>query len=197
MDNVITTNYMDENYYVINDADSKLFYLTTVLSDKKDSREYANFILEYFSMIRNLKNLDTKLFISKNSSFGNILEKFIFLEIIDDEKNMIRKETLINSLINAIQNDENTEYINNIISMIKNNKVGRIERLSKNYDPDILNKISKHGKKQNYLSSICSSLTGFESEGLLLKENEFYKFNLITKEILPLEKQDNKKRVKK
>lgn len=109
---------------------------------------------------------------------------------------MIRKETLINSLINAIQNDENTEYINNIISMIKNNKVGRIERLSKNYDPDILNKISKHGKKQNYLSSICSSLTGFESEGLLLKENEFYKFNLITKEILPLEKQDNKKRVK-
>ena len=148
-------------------------------------------------MIRNLKNLDTKLFISKDSSFGNILEKFIFLEIIDDEKNMIRKETLINSLINAIQNDENTEYINNIISMIKNNKVGRIERLSKNYDPDILNKISKHGKKQNYLSSICSSLTGFESEGLLLKENEFYKFNLITKEILPLEKQDNKKRVKK
>lgn len=78
MENVITTNYMDENYYVINDADSKLFYLTTVLSDKKDSREYANFILEYFSMIRNLKNLDTKLFISKDSSFGNILEKIYF-----------------------------------------------------------------------------------------------------------------------
>lgn len=196
MDNVITTSYVDEKYYVINNADSKLFYLVTILLDKKYD-VYANYLMEYQFIKKDLKNEDSKLFIEKDSDFGKILDKTISLRIIDDEKNMIRKETLVNALINAVCNGEKSDYFSNIESFIKNNITGRIEDLSKSYDLSILNRISKEARNQFYLSSLSLPFDGCDDHGLLLKDGEFFRFDVITKKILPLEEKDNKKRVKK
>ena len=175
MDDVITTSYVDENYYVINNHYSKVFYLVTILLDKKYD-VCANYLMEY-----QLIKKDLKLFIEKNSDFGRILEEIISLGMIDNEKNLIRKETLVNALINTVCNGEKSDYFSNIESFIKNNITGKIEDLSKTYDLSILNRISKEARNQIYLSSLSLIFDGCDDHVLLLKDGEFFRFDVITK----------------
>lgn len=191
MKNLITS-YIDENYYIINRKEPELMYLAVILLER-DYNHYANLLLDYWHEIRVLEN-QTKpkepnkmIFVNKTSSFGIVLTKLITDKKIIDESLMIRKEYLVNALINLTKTNDTTEIYHVIKELIKNDTIGPSIELSKNYSIDALKTITKTGTKNIYLSTLNTDLTGFEERGYLhTDEGICYLFNITTKEKQPL-----------
>lgn len=137
------------------------------------------------------------LFVEKNSDFGELLTTAINEEEIpiEDEKDMIRRYKILNTLINEYSKEIPNKTILSIISsLIKENDYDKLyNELTDKYDEEILKTIAYTGMKpQNYLKSLEPELTGFEQNGYLYKENNWYQFNIETKKSLKIEKTENK-----
>ena len=189
---LVITSYIDNNYYIIDNTSVNIFILATIL-DNNNYTDYANLILEYREL---LNKQDKKLFIEKNSMFGIIISKLIADKKITDENNVIKKEELINALINSITNEAYSKYYQTIKKLIKTNKIGNISDIAALDEEETLRTISMFGKKQDYLPRLIRNLTGFEEEGILLKGNSCYNFNIVTKELEEISPDKQQKRVK-
>ncbi len=189
---LVITSYIDNNYYIIDNTIANIFILATIL-DNNNYTDYANLILEYREL---LNKQDKKLFIEKNSMFGIIISKLITDKKITDENNVIKKEELINALINSINNESYSKYYQTIKKLIKTNKIGNISDIATPEEQEKLRTISMIGKKQDYLQSLTRNLTGFEEDGILLKGNNCYNFNIVTKKQEEISPDSTKKRVK-
>ena len=189
---LVITSYIDNNYYIIDNTIANIFILATIL-DNNNYTDYANLILEYREL---LNKQDKKLFIEKNSMFGIIISKLIADKKITDENNVIKKEELINALINSITNESYSKYYQTIKKLIKTNKIGNISDIATPEEQEKLRTISMIGKKQDYLQSLTRNLTGFEEDGILLKGNNCYNFNIVTKKQEEISPDSTKKRVK-
>ena len=189
---LVITSYIDNNYYIIDNTSVNIFILATIL-DNNNYTDYANLILEYREL---LNKQDKKLFIEKNSMFGIIISKLIADKKITDENNVIKKEELINALINSITNESYSKYFQTIKKLIETNKIGNISDIATPEEQETLRTISMIGKKQDYLQSLTRNLTGFEEDGILLKGNNCYNFNIITKKQEEISPDSTKKRVK-
>ena len=178
----ITTSFIDNNYYVINNNDPQLFYLITILTEKQNEIAYPNKLMEFWSDTRNCKK---NLFVDKNTSFGQTLTKLIEQKKLSDENTILRKEKIINALIQINLTDNYNIELQQIINeLIKENiKHKNINDLKEKYDLAILKQIITLGMKpQNYYSRINCLLTGYETYGYLLDENlKVYEFDLETK----------------
>ena len=128
--------------------------------------------------------------------FGIIISKLIADKKITDENNVIKKEELINALINSITNEAYSEYYQTIIKLIQTNTTGNISDIAALDEEETLRTISMFGKKQDYLPRLIRNLTGFEEEGILLKGNSCYNFNIVTKELEEISPDKQQKRVK-
>ena len=186
---LVITSYIDNNYYIIDNTSVNIFILATIL-DNNNYTDYANLILEYREL------LNKKLFVEKNSMFGIIISKLIADKKITDENNVIKKEELINALINSITNEAYSEYYQTIIKLIQTNTTGNISDIAALDEEETLRTISMFGKKQDYLPRLIRNLTGFEEEGILLKGNSCYNFNIVTKELEEISPDKQQKRVK-
>ena len=186
---LVITSYIDNNYYIIDNTSVNIFILATIL-DNNNYTDYANLILEYREL------LNKKLFVEKNSMFGIIISKLIADKKITDENNVIKKEELINALINSITNEAYSKYYQTIKKLIKTNKTGNISDIATPEEQEKLRTISMIGKKQDYLQSLTRNLTGFEEDGILLKGNSCYNFNIVTKELEEISPDKQQKRVK-
>lgn len=186
---LVITSYIDNNYYIIDNTSVNIFILATIL-DNNNYTDYANLILEYREL------LNKKLFVEKNSMFGIIISKLIADKKITDENNVIKKEELINALINSITNEAYSKYYQTIIKLIQTNTTGNISDIATLDEEETLRTISMFGKKQNYLPRLIRNLTGFEEEGILLKGNSCYNFNIVTKELEEISPDKQQKRVK-
>ena len=186
---LVITSYIDNNYYIIDNASVNIFILATIL-DNNNYTDYANLILEYREL------LNKKLFVEKNSMFGIIISKLIADKKITDENNVIKKEELINALINSITNEAYSKYYQTIIKLIQTNTTGNISDIATLDEEETLRTISMFGKKQDYLPRLIRNLTGFEEEGILLKGNSCYNFNIVTKELEEISPDKQQKRVK-
>ena len=186
---LVITSYIDNNYYIIDNTIANIFILATIL-DNNNYTDYANLILEYREL------LNKKLFVEKNSMFGIIISKLIADKKITDENNVIKKEELINALINSITNEAYSKYYQTIKKLIKTNKTGNISDIATPEEQEKLRTISMFGKKQDYLQSLTRNLTGFEEDGILLKGNSCYNFNIVTKELEEISPDKQQKRVK-
>ena len=186
---LVITSYIDNNYYIIDNTSVNIFILATIL-DNNNYTDYANLILEYREL------LNKKLFVEKNSMFGIIISKLIADKKITDENNVIKKEELINALINSITNEAYSKYYQTIIKLIQTNTTGNISDIATLDEEETLRTISMFGKKQDYLPRLIRNLTGFEEEGILLKGNSCYNFNIVTKELKEISPDKQQKRVK-
>lgn len=186
---LVITSYIDNNYYIIDNTSVNIFILATIL-DNNNYTDYANLILEYREL------LNKKLFVEKNSMFGIIISKLIADKKITDENNVIKKEELINALINSITNEAYSKYYQTIIKLIQTNTTGNISDIATLDEEETLRTISMFGKKQDYLPRLIRNLTGFEEEGILLKGNSCYNFNIVTKELEEISPDKQQKRVK-
>ena len=186
---LVITSYIDNNYYIIDNTSVNIFILATIL-DNNNYTDYANLILEYREL------LNKKLFVEKNSMFGIIISKLIADKKITDENNVIKKEELINALINSITNEAYSKYYQTIIKLIQTNTTGNISDIAALDEEETLRTISMFGKKQDYLPRLIRNLTGFEEEGILLKGNSCYNFNIVTKELEEISPDKQQKRVK-
>ena len=186
---LVITSYIDNNYYIIDNTSVNIFILATIL-DNNNYTDYANLILEYREL------LNKKLFVEKNSMFGIIISKLIADKKITDENNVIKKEELINALINSITNEAYSKYYQTIIKLIQTNTTGNISDIATPEEQETLRTISMIGKKQDYCQSLNRNLTGFEEEGILLKGNSCYSFNIITKREEKISLDKHAKRVK-
>ena len=186
---LVITSYIDNNYYIIDNTSVNIFILATIL-DNNNYTDYANLILEYREL------LNKKLFVEKNSMFGIIISKLIADKKITDENNVIKKEELINALINSITNEAYSKYYQTIIKLIQTNTTGNISDIEALNEQEKLRTISMIGKKQDYLPRLIRNLTGFEEEGILLKGNSCYNFNIVTKELEEISPDKQQKRVK-
>lgn len=186
---LVITSYIDNNYYIIDNTSVNIFILATIL-DNNNYTDYANLILEYREL------LNKKLFVEKNSMFGIIISKLIADKKITDENNVIKKEELINALINSITNEAYSKYYQTIIKLIQTNTTGNISDIATLGEEETLRTISMFGKKQDYLPRLIRNLTGFEEEGILLKGNSCYNFNIVTKELEEISPDKQQKRVK-
>ena len=186
---LVITSYIDNNYYIIDNTSVNIFILATIL-DNNNYTDYANLILEYREL------LNKKLFVEKNSMFGIIISKLIANKKITDENNVIKKEELINALINSITNEAYSKYYQTIIKLIQTNTTGNISDIATLGEEETLRTISMFGKKQDYLPRLIRNLTGFEEEGILLKGNSCYNFNIVTKELEEISPDKQQKRVK-
>lgn len=186
---LVITSYIDNNYYIIDNTIANIFILATIL-DNNNYTDYANLILEYREL------LNKKLFVEKNSMFGIIISKLIADKKITDENNVIKKEELINALINSITNEAYSKYYQTIIKLIQTNTTGNISDIAALDEEETLRTISMFGKKQDYLPRLIRNLTGFEEEGILLKGNSCYNFNIVTKELEEISPDKQQKRVK-
>ena len=186
---LVITSYIDNNYYIIDNTSVNIFILATIL-DNNNYTDYANLILEYREL------LNKKLFVEKNSMFGIIISKLIADKKITDENNVIKKEVLINALINSITNEAYSKYYQTIIKLIQTNTTGNISDIATLDKEETLRTISMFGKKQEYLPRLIRNLTGFEQEGILLKGNSCYNFNIVTKELEEIPPDKQQKRVK-
>ena len=189
---LVITSYIDNNCYIIDNTIANIFILATIL-DNNNYTDYANLILEYREL---LNKQDKKLFIEKNSMFGIIISKLIADKKITDENNVIKKEELINALINSITNESYSKYFQTIKKLIETNKIGNISDIATPEEQETLRTISMIGKKQDYLQSLTRNLTGFEEDGILLKGNNCYNFNIVTKKQEEISPDSTKKRVK-
>ena len=186
---LVITSYIDNNYYIIDNTSVNIFILATIL-DNNNYTDYANLILEYREL------LNKKLFVEKNSMFGIIISKLIADKKITDENNVIKKEELINALIKSITNGAYSKYYQTIIKLIQTNTTGNISDIATPEEQETLRTISMIGKKQDYCQSLNRNLTGFEEEGILLKGNSCYSFNIITKREEKISLDKHAKRVK-
>lgn len=186
---LVITSYIDNNYYIIDNTSVNIFILATIL-DNNNYTDYANLILEYREL------LNKKLFVEKNSMFGIIISKLIADKKITDENNVIKKEELINALINSITNEAYSKYYQTIIKLIQTNTTGNISDIATLDEEETLRTISMFGKKQNYLPRLIRNLTGFEEDGILLRGNSCYNFNIVTKELEEISPDKQQKRVK-
>ena len=186
---LVITSYIDNNYYIIDNTSVNIFILATIL-DNNNYTDYANLILEYREL------LNKKLFVEKNSMFGIIISKLIADKKITDENNVIKKEELINALINSITNEAYSKYYQTIIKLIQTNTTGNISDIAALDEQEKLRTISMIRKKQDYLPRLIRNLTGFEEEGILLKGNSCYNFNIVTKELEEISPDKQQKRVK-
>ena len=189
---LVITSYIDNNYYIIDNKSFNIFILVTILNDSNYT-DYANLILEYMEL---LNKQDKKLFIEKESMFGIILSKLIADKKITDENNVIKKEELINALINSIRKKSYSNYYQTIEKLIKKDITGNISDIATPEEQETLRTISMIGKKQDYCQSLNRNLTGFEEEGILLKGNSCYSFNIITKREEKISLDKHAKRVK-
>ena len=101
--NTLITSYIDKNYYVIGNDDINIFYLATLINEISTSSkkaELSSILLNYCTSLRERDR--KKIFISKESEYGQILIELIQTKKIEDEMFMLRKEILINALINSI-----------------------------------------------------------------------------------------------
>lgn len=186
---LVITSYIDNNYYIIDNTSVNIFILATIL-DNNNYTDYANLILEYREL------LNKKLFVEKNSMFGIIISKLIADKKITDENNVIKKEELINALINSITNEAYSKYYQTIIKLIQTNTTGNISDIATLDEEETLRTISMIGKKQDYLPRLTRNLTGFEEDGILLRGNSCYNFNIVTKELEEISPDKQQKRVK-
>ena len=186
---LVITSYIDNNYYIIDNTSVNIFILATIL-DNNNYTDYANLILEYREL------LNKKLFVEKNSMFGIIISKLIADKKITDENNVIKKEELINALINSIRKKSYSNYYQTIEKLIKKDITGNISDIATPEEQETLRTISMIGKKQDYCQSLNRNLTGFEEEGILLKGNSCYSFNIITKREEKISLDKHAKRVK-
>lgn len=186
---LVITSYIDNNYYIIDNTSVNIFILATIL-DNNNYTDYANLILEYREL------LNKKLFVEKNSMFGIIISKLIADKKITDENNVIKKEELINALINSITNEAYSKYYQTIIKLIQTNTTGNISDIATLDEEETLRTISMFGKKQDYLPRLTRNLTGFEEDGILLRGNSCYNFNIVTKELEEISPDKQQKRVK-
>ena len=186
---LVITSYIDNNYYIIDNTSVNIFILATIL-DNNNYTDYANLILEYREL------LNKKLFVEKNSMFVIIMSKLIADKKITDENNVIKKDELINALINSITNEAYSKYYQTIIKLIQTNTTGNISDIATLDEEETLRTISMFGKKQDYLPRLIRNLTGFEEEGILLKGNSCYNFNIVTKELEEISPDKQQKRVK-
>ena len=186
---LVITSYIDNNYYIIDNTSVNIFILATIL-DNNNYTDYANLILEYREL------LNKKLFVEKNSMFGIIISKLIADKKITDENNVIKKEELINALINSITNEAYSKYYQTIIKLIQTNTTGNISDIATLGEEETLRTISMFGKKQDYLPRLTRNLTGFEEDGILLRGNSCYSFNIITKREEKISLDKHAKRVK-
>ena len=186
---LVITSYIDNNYYIIDNTSVNIFILATIL-DNNNYTDYANLILEYREL------LNKKLFVEKNSMFGIIISKLIADKKITDENNVIKKEELINALINSITNEAYSKYYQTIIKLIQTNTTGNISDIATLGEEETLRTISMFGKKQDYLPRLTRNLTGFEEDGILLRGNSCYNFNIVTKELEEISPDKQQKRVK-
>ena len=196
MKNTLITSYIDKNYYVIGNDDINIFYLATLINEISTSSkkaELSSILLNYCTSLRERDR--KKIFISKESEYGQILIELIQTKKIEDEMFMLRKEILINALINSIISNKSSENISSIEMLIANDKEEDIRDNFKQFqDPLTLMDIIKIGRKQSsYLGSLTPALTGYEDEGLLPINGMIYEFNIKTKEIKELEKKNDKK----
>ena len=186
---LVITSYIDNNYYIIDNTSVNIFILATIL-DNNNYTDYANLILEYREL------LNKKLFVEKNSMFGIIISKLIADKKITDENNVIKKEELINAIINSITNEAYSKYYQTIIKLIQTNTTGNISDIATLDEEETLRTISMIGKKQDYLPRLTRNLTGFEEDGILLRGNSCYNFNIVTKELEEISPDKQQKRVK-
>lgn len=186
---LVITSYIDNNYYIIDNTSVNIFILATIL-DNNNYTDYANLILEYREL------LNKKLFVEKNSMFGIIISKLIADKKITDENNVIKKEELINALIKSITNEAYSKYYQTIIKLIQTNTTGNISDIATLGEEETLRTISMFGKKQDYLPRLTRNLTGFEEDGILLRGNSCYNFNIVTKELEEISPDKQQKRVK-
>lgn len=199
MKNTLITSYIDKNYYVIGNEDVNIFYLASLISEISTSSkkaELSSILLNYCTSLRERDR--KKIFISKESEYGQILIELIQTKKIEDEMFILRREILVNALINSIVNNENSNYnldISTIKNLIADFKEGDIRDNFKQFrDPLTLMDVIKIGRKQSsYLGSLTPVLTGYEDEGLLPINGILYEFNIKTKEIKELEKKNDKK----
>ena len=199
LENTLITSYIDKNYYVIGNEDVNIFYLASLISEISTSSkkaELSSILLNYCTSLRERDR--KKIFISKESEYGQILKHLIRTENIQDEMFILRRGILVNALINSIVTNENSNYnldISTIKNLIANFKEGDIRDNFKQFrDPLTLMDIIKIGRKQSsYLGSLTPALTGYEDEGLLPINGMIYEFNIKTKEIKELEKKNDKK----
>lgn len=192
---MITTSYIDENYYIFDATNkAKIFVMIVQLSDNNHNK-LANILMEKFRII---KELEQKLFISKNSEFGKAISILVKEKKTEDEIEKLTEETIFKALKYAIQNEKYNTFIPLITDIIKNNISGSIDKLSSKYDIESLKTINKIGNLQKYLESNSKQLTGFEVEGIIFnKDQQLCEFDIKTKKVSSLENYKAPKKLKK
>ena len=185
---IITTSYLNENYYIIN-GEYESLYLTTVLEESI----YAEEIAELFRL--NLINREQKnaLFVEKKGLFGSILSNLIKENKIKDEQLVIRRDKLVNALIHLNLEEVCDKEMLSVVSELVKKQYDciNVTELSEEYDAELLKQIVALGMKpQKYLNELNSTLTGYEEEGYLCDDGKkWYMFNVVTKDKKVLRKE--------
>ena len=188
---LVTTSFLDKNYYVVNGFGKELMYLRAILKD--------SFGTKYEGQLSQLFSLDQHFFVEKNSDLGRILTKLIHDKKIADEQMMIRKDKLINALIQLNLEDNYYGEVLEVISNLVKKEYDKVSvaDISKEYDINILKQIIELGmKSQNYLEQTNPNLTGYEEECYFYDttEEKWKLLNIVTKEVKPIKDEENKVR---
>ena len=194
----LITSFKNNDYYILNNKDKELFSLMTILTNH-NKEEYANRLMDYWRRKKQYENKSTvefpKLFISKTSPFGVLLSGLIQKKEIMDESTIIRKEYVMNALINNIQANESNSLTETLLHLIQNEQTGSVKKLGKEYDTSILKMIPVLGTKQDYLKELSSNLTGYEETGLIYQNQSWQVIDISTLNLIPLE--DTEKKIKR
>lgn len=194
----LITSFKNNDYYILNNKDMELFGLMTILTDN-NQEEYADRLMDYWLRKKQYENKSKvefpKLFISKTSPFGILLSELIQKKEIADESTIIRKEYVMNALINDIQANESNSLTETLLHLIQKEQTGSVKKLGKEYDINILKMIPVLGTKQDYLKELSSNLTGYEETGLIYQNQSWHVIDISTLNLIPLE--DTEKKIKR
>lgn len=183
---IIVTSEIDQNYFIINKGTFYITYLATILSKKNIG--VANMVLPAITSDELKKN---KMFILKNSEIGRELISLINSGELVDEKDMIREEYVLNALVAAVMEDDDQNYVDLASKLIKEKAFDTIDSLKNLYDEKLLRKINNNGRKFDYTSK--NELTGFEKNGVTYYNDEWYYFDVTSKNVKPIEEVIKKK----
>lgn len=201
MQELLITSYRDPNYYVISKEVDKFMLLYTIITESIEKENHKEDLYpelgEYNGILINERvTLSVNLFVHKESELGRCLTSLIEQKRILDERYVITKDILINALLSTLLTGENIFLLKNerdIRDLIKKGKQGSIFKSEfRKYETSNLCSYIRKGREYQASEKLAPELTGFEGEGLIYQDGEWYHFNISSSEITPLKKEDVK-----
>ncbi len=136
------------------------------------------------------------MFVHRESELGRCLTSLIEQKRIFDERYVATKEILINTLLSTLLTGENIFLLKeerDIRDLINKGIQGSIFKSEfRKYEASNLCSYIRRGRGYQASEKLAPGLTGFEEEGLIYQDGEWYRFNISSREITPLEKEDVK-----